>query len=309
MKNEKIYINNCKLVKEIFSNNFNVGKKDSIVVGRNNLRIVYAINPKSKKEVVFSFYDKIVLDGVYTIYENSESAVFNSPTVFSLRELLHAISCKETQSLSDEKKAALEKSVKKLSETEIIIDCKEEYKKRGIDKEGFYCGKLLDLEKTSGKQAKYSLKRAISVFEYAEDLGQIIAVPPKLFMCNKSLSNTEEVIKIKRYLISRLETLRNPNNSVYETNISYCRYGNGAQKFAGLMYDIGIERNDFLSKASWEKKIKKVHKTVTDILNYFVDIKYIYSFKESLDGKKNVIGVEIISDEDNKAYVNDPWKL
>lgn len=308
----KIYLNNTKLANEIYSNNFNVGDITGVNVGVTTASY-YAVNPIDKKEVEFSYYDRAVADAIYTICKNKFDNA--KPPVFTLGQVLRVMSCDMSQTLTKCKKAALVKSIAKLASTVIAIVCVDEYKSRNVKSIGKIMRPFLPLpqekaEKMLNNTGKFQLAMLMPLYEYAENIKQMISIPPELLACKPlKITNSSENILIKRFLIRRLEALRNDKNNMIQRRIVYFRIDSKRpNREAGMFPDIGINIENFGSTASWRHKLRAVHKTVKTILDWYVEIGYINGYDEIL--KNNVpYGVEIANGESGKTAVNNPWEI
>lgn len=279
MEHLRIYINNTKVANEIRKYNNLPGHAWSVSVsGKDkNLKVIYAITSD------LSYYDCAVADAIYSLYKSDYDT-------FSVRHILHVLSGDEKQTLSAQKKANIEDSLTRLSKTELVIECTDEMRKREKIAPEETCelrGPFLTLTKT-GKKYRLEDISDMPLYQYAEMNKQFISVPWE-HLDVTSLTNTNENIVIKRFLIQRLEIMRNPNNRVLERKIIYSRTGGKD----GMLADIGIQRKDY-SEAGWKNKIRKIHNAVTTILDYYKYKEYIEDYKE-IRGDGNVIrGVEII---------------
>ena len=122
----------------------------------------------------------------------------------------------------------------------ITIDCTEELIARKVLKKGqkahlkSYLMPLRELEVKLGNQkiAKgYQLIEEPVLYTYAEKVGQIINVPRSLLETKGELSDTDEVIIIKRQLIKRIEAMKNSKNHIVSRKISYEWYDKNTNTF------------------------------------------------------------------------------
>lgn len=299
---ERACINNTKISSEIRKNNFTAGNKMIVSVGENGLETEYIVK-NDKSEPSFSYYDFVVCDAVYTIYENKSENSKKGISV-SLGEIMRTMSGNKKQTLTASKKKKLRESIKKLSETYVYIKLSEEIKARKIENCNEYIhGKILPLEPVAeddGESVRYRLTGNMPLFDYAKRVRQIITFP--VGMLKTEHSDTDEMMMIKREIISHLEILRNTNNNFTQRTISYYNRGSG-----GIMKKIGIERSDFSTKSAWNKKIRSVNKAVTDILERYKKVGYISDYTVKTEGR-NVTGVTL-GDKNGNIFLKEPFDI
>ena len=282
-----LYINLSKLAADIRTTTFTPpAKKISLPVDRHKTKIYYAININKPVEVSFCYFDFVVSDALYSLYQAKKATDLSKDSVVvSLGEILRIMSGHPNQTLTATKKNMLRASIEKLMSTHIIIDFSNELKQRNIEStekciEGFLAP--LEVEKTdsSGEALSYRFVGEMPLYRYASNVNrQIARFPVELMRTSKS--DTIEAIEIKHYLIRRLERLRNPKNRVSQPKISYIwnekTNPNGTN---GLLSEVGIIRGKphFASLPEWRQKVCSVDKTVRSILDDFKAKNYIYGY-------------------------------
>ena len=122
------------------------------------------------------------------------------------------------------------------------------------------------------------------LYDYAERIGRIATVPIGLMKVS-GVTDTEDGILVKRYVIQRVEELKRARNKSQLKEIIYYDQEMRKGAMSELWYD-----SDF--KNVRDKKAK-LHSTIIKVLKSFKKENYIKDYKEILDGK-SVIGVEIV---------------
>lgn len=319
----KGYINCTKLVSEIRKNNFQVGNhKRTIFVGSEKrekdkpeserMKVAFSINMESGEPVEFTYFDFVVCDTLYSLYHNKEERAQKNITV-SIGEVLRMMSGDFGQTLTAAKKQVIRASIEKLAKTEICIDFSEEAKCRRLPQsvETFVDGKIAPLVPVEGKPDKYRFIGEMPLYYYAQSNNQIISYPISLL--GTHITDTNETIMIKHYLIKRLELIRNPANSYLSTLISYFHRVNNpyeAGKWGGLLGEIGITVENYSSPSAWNKKVRSVNQNVIYVLDSFKEKGYIfgYSIKEE-NGVPTTIVLHRKKSGGAGEYAANPWTL
>lgn len=273
------YMNNTKVATEIRNGH-----------GRNGESFRCNVASHDKESVITSFYikedlthyDCDVADAVYSLYLNGHKS-------FTLRQVLHALTGDKTQTLTEPKKKELEESLQHLMSAEISIDCTDEmvklYKKPELlnqDKKVIFSGKLLGAELKNGKY-EINGENAMPLYHYAEVKGQMISFPERLLARRLAdgtkLPDNRDNIQIKRYLLRRLERIRNGTSAGrHLQKVNY--YSNKAGKCTGMLAHLGVKQQDFEEPIRWKNKLEQTHKSVKAILDCFVQYGYIGKYTE-----------------------------
>lgn len=288
MKIKSIYMNNTKIANELRKYHNRIGTENLINVGGKGrpLKINYRIDTD------LTPFDYMTADTICTIYDNEY-------TTFSLGHVLRVMSGDEKQTLTKERKYALERSIQRLSETYLEIDCRKELKARGINWENDGRIKGIFLPLSQKGKCTYEITGRIPLYEYAKINDQKIYFPPELLripsdITGVRMSNTEELLLIKYYLIRRLELMRHTGNSMNERRIIYIHKSHSIPgEQAGLFPEIGLSSSDYASEASWKNKRQKVHQNICRILNYYQSIGYIEGYTVEKGEYGLVKGVKI----------------
>lgn len=238
-----------------------------------------------------TLYDAAVMDAIYTLYVSGSE-------VFTPEMIVRTMSGNLTQDVTPQKAGAITKSLNKLTMVRITIDCTEELIARKVLKKGqkahlkSYLMPLRELEVKLGNQkiAKgYQLIEEPVLYTYAEKVGQIINVPRSLLETKGELSDTDEVIIIKRQLIKRIEAMKNSKNHIVSRKISYEWYDKNTNTFKGFFIELGYKKNDY---SNWRKKKSNLHHIIKTLLTNYAKEKYIKSFTETKEGN-GINGIEI----------------
>lgn len=290
MKTEQIkmiHINNTKVANEIRKIKNLAGSYRQINVGSEKKIITaYGISEN------LSCFDMVVADAAYTLQANRFENI-------SAGQVMRVMSGNMNQSLSATKKEKIEESMQKMMETMMLIDCQQEVLARGYinDKldEKIY-RRFLPCEEISKK--KYRFTGKLPLYEYAEISGQIIAAPIKLLQnpdAEGLVSDTWETVLIKRYLLQWLEIMKHGNSYDGRKIIYFRRAHGGDEMYAGMLPQLDINREDYATASSWNRKIKKVHETVTKILDGYKKQGYIEGYSEiyNPENMQRVYGVTI----------------
>ena len=293
------YINNTKIMHVIISNspfsatNYNF---DVITLPRKNVCVNVELEDGEKN---ITPLDAAIMDAVYTLYCNG-SNVFTAENVARVM----AADYKGSHKISDYRIQTIVSSLKKLASIRITIDCTDEYHVRKVQdipkdriKLTTYLLPLEEIEVISGNQKRlhgYRLLKKPALYQYAETVKQIMAVPIELLQI-PGAENTEEMILLKRALITKIELLRNAKNNVKNNYISYLYYDAKTGQQNGLFIAAGINPADN-TPAGWKNKRSKLHKRVCLILDRYKQIGYIQGYDVRKLGEKKVIGVKIIID-------------
>lgn len=298
MKTEQIKvinINNTKIANEIRKIKNLAGSYRQINVGSEKNKIIAAYGISEN----LSCFDMVVADAAYTLQVSGFENI-------SAGQVMRVMSGNMNQSLSAAKKEKVEESMHKLMETMMLIDCQQEVLARGhIDKDSgpkIY-RRFLPCEEISKK--KYRFTGELPLYEYAEISGQMIAAPIVLLQnpdVEGVISDTWENVLIKRYLLQWLEIMKHENTYNGRKIIYFRRAHGGDEMYAGMLPQLDINRSDYASASSWNRKIGKVHEVVTKILDGYKKMGYIegYSVIWNPDNEHRISGVVIEIKESKK---------
>lgn len=306
------YMNNCKVMQELYKREIPAMKRVPISVGGENT-IYIAI----KSAFQFSYFDKIVCDAVYSIWQfHRNDVMFNErkkdKVTITPTEVIACMTGKENIRLRNEEKIV--EILDRLSRADVAIIWEEEMKARNIEGiPSVIAAKMLPIERVEGgRKFKMNLSIGLPLYEYASAVHQMIRIPENMLSCGPvqiedeivipalGLPNTDEVIQLKHILLQRIEMLKNEKNRFNNHSI---RYYYPSHKRAGCMDGIfalmNIREEDYASASAWSNRKQTLHKQVMKILDYYCSVGYIDSYKDAgeVEGhirRKGIVGVDII---------------
>ena len=316
---ENTYINICKVAQEIYKNHYQEDRLNIISVGTayRPMNCSYMLEiPEEYRAQGFSYYDNVVCDAIYTLYKYEQSRI-TPGDILQIMTMDEKARFYYTKGTVQKREKRLRESLKKLMNTRIVIDFREEVRLRElIDEsgnllEGLAGGALLPLEEAEeGKAYYFQEGRTLPVYQYAETIKQIIRVPKELIspygvLEKLEFSSTDEVIQLKRILIQRLEIMGNTRNNTNGQRIRY--YGNGKED--GILPLIGIRKENFsmestvsaktgrekIESRGWKNKVHDVDKKVCQILDAYKECGYIEDYTQLRNGARGLVrGIEIL---------------
>ena len=254
--------------------------------------IIVTVDLEKDKDVKLSsnnvtMYDLAVMDSVYTLYKNNCSS-------FTPEMISRIMSGNMKGDVKPQKAGAVTRSLKKLALIRITLDCTDEFEARGIklrkgDK-ALFTDYLLPLREVQVKSANgevylngFSLKEMPVLYDYAERIGRIAAVPISL-MKVPGMTDTDDAILVKRYVIQRVEELKRARNKVALKEVIY--YDEELDK--GVLTELWYDE-EFVNIRD---KKAKLHKMMIKVLESFKTEKYIKGY-DILSAGRSIIGVEI----------------
>lgn len=254
--------------------------------------VVVTIDLQKDKDVILSsknitLFDLAVMDSVYTLFKNS-------CTSFTPEMVARVMSGNVKGDIKPQKAGAVTRSLRKLALIRVTLDCTEEYIERGINlREGdqaLYTDYLLPMSEVQLKSVNgsvyingFNLKEMPILYDYAERIGRIASVPIGL-MHVPGITDTDDGILVRRYVIQRIEELKRARNKAKLNNIIYY----DTERERGAMSELWYSEN---FKNIRDKKAK-LHKMVVKILDSFKKEQYIKDYIEIVEGR-SIIGVEI----------------
>lgn len=280
---------NTKIANEIRQGTFGQGNRCEVMRG---VYTEFDLLPEA-----LTYADCDVADAIYTLLSKYHR------DSFSAGQVLRALSGDERQTLTAQKKREITKSIERLRNTRVTIRCEEEMQEREKKKKQplagprLFQGAFLNVQEKDGR---YFFEKGgnpeMPLYAYGERTGQMITFPRALLhVCvdSRKLRDSAETVFIKRYLIRRLEILRNKrkNKSVGFQSISL-------QENRELAVQLRLCEN-FPSKELRMQKRRRLQASVLEVLTYFKEIHYIQDY----DYQKSAQRVDII------GQVQDPWKL
>lgn len=246
------------------------------------------------RSVTLTRFDQAVMDAVYTLS-------VNGCETFTTSMVARVISGNLSRDVTLNMRKAVEMSIEKLRSVWIRIDCAAELKARKIQpdwKPEEFQSFLLpvkDVAVRSGNNQTitqgYALRGESVLYVYAETIHQMASVPADCLETH-SVRDTQDNIVIKRYLLRRIEALRNRKSKVRSPKISYEWRKNKGDPARGFLQDLGYDRAGY---SNWRDKKSRIHAAVTGLLKDFAASGYIDGFKVCKSGS-GIQGVEIILD-------------
>lgn len=299
------YINNCKVYLELckgrMSNNrlkvsvTNPDKSKASDEKYDETCVSYSVS----KEL--SCYDLCIADAIYTIFEDMYKTEHDielkkqNRQIFSALDVLKVLTGDDRATLTNEKRQNITKSIEKLSSTKLELDCRKQLiqwrknkaKERDIkegDEDLSYSGVFLSVIKAE-KSDTYSFVtegnlHPMPLYNYAHKIGQVVHFPRMLLDVTKrgserKLSNTDEIIMLKRKIMQRLEQMRNYNNNYISQSIR-CTPDD---KNESLLSQIGItcETSGCSTEKTWRQKCRKTIDDVKVVMEYLMHVGYLKS--------------------------------
>lgn len=243
-----------------------------------------------------SCFDCDVADAVYTLLSKSKR------TSFSVRHVLQSLSGDGRQTLTEQKKRAITESIERMRDTILFIQCEKEMQnretrqKKALSGIKTFQGYFLNVRLENGKYVfEKNGDPPMPLYAYGEKTNQMISFPSRLLHVfradGRKLSDTGDAVCIKRYLIRRLEILRNKRSR-------------GDKGFQSISFREDRELASLLklydhypSKESRVQKRRRLRTTVLQVLSYYKQIGYIQDYQVSHQS------VSII------GKIENPWKL
>jgi hypothetical protein len=289
----KQYMNNSKISRIISTKDILIGEKIKEIRISMKGSIINLVNLWADPCITLSQqvtqFDMAVMDAAYTI-------MCSGQMILTAEWIAKVLSGNTKQKVTQQKLAAIRKSIDKLRCIHIKIDCKDEMNTRRDTKDKVkkyvYESYLLPLDKieaiyqSNGAEIiAYPVLRKPALYTYAELVHQIIDVPAELLDTQEYYSDTDDAILIKRYVIKRVAQIINEKNNLHNNRISYLWYESKEAK--GLYVELGYIPDD--SNDIWRKKTKfMINKIVKGTLLSLKVKEVINDFEEyRASGTKN----------------------
>ncbi len=305
-KPKKEYLNNSKVANYISTQN-NLFSNTMQLITMPKKNIFVTVDLTADKNLILSNpnitqYDMAVMDAVYTLLVNGAAA-------FSPEMVVRVMSGNFDQDVKPQKSGAVTRSLHKLSLIRISIDCTNELrarKKIEKDQTAKLTSYLMPLREIDIQSANhqtvlkgFQLLEKPVLYTYAEAIKQIIDVPTELLEITDMsgsghLSDTDDVIVIKRAIIRRIEQMKNGKNHMDNNTIRYERYDPITMTKKGFFAILGFDESNYKNANQWKKKKSSLNKIITTILEDFTKEKYIAGYEVVKEGKQKIIGVKII---------------
>lgn len=297
-KPKKEYLNNSKIANYISSNNNLLDKTLQLTtIPKKNIFVTVDLTTDENLSVTnqnITQYDMAVMDSVYTLLVNGTSS-------FTPEMIVRIMSGNFEQDVTPQKAGSVTKSLNKLSLIRISIDCTDELRMRkqiGNNKTAQLTSYLMPIREITIRSANhqtemkgFQLIEKPVLYTYAENIKQIMSVPTALLETKNKISNTDDVIIIKRALIKRIEIMKSNKNLINSNIINYERYDSKTGDTKGFFQTLGFNKNNY---SNWKKKKSRLHNTITSILDIFVQDNYILGYTVITEGKQKINGIQII---------------
>lgn len=297
-KPKKEYLNNSKIANYISSNNNLLDKTLQLTtIPKKNIFVTVDLTTDENLSVTnqnITQYDMAVMDSVYTLLVNGTSS-------FTPEMIVRIMSGNFEQDVTPQKAGSVTKSLNKLSLIRISIDCTDELRMRkqiGNNKTAQLTSYLMPIREITIRSANhqtemkgFQLIEKPVLYTYAENIKQIMSVPTALLETKNKISNTDDVIIIKRALIKRIEIMKSNKNLINSNIINYERYDSKTGDTKGFFQTLGFNKNNY---SNWKKKKSRLHNTITSILDIFIQDNYILGYTIITEGKQKINGIQII---------------
>lgn len=297
-KPKKEYLNNSKIANYISSNNNLLDKTLQLTtIPKKNIFVTVDLTTDENLSVTnqnITQYDMAVMDSVYTLLVNGTSS-------FTPEMIVRIMSGNFEQDVTPQKAGSVTKSLNKLSLIRISIDCTDELRMRkqiSNNKTAQLTSYLMPIREITIRSANhqtemkgFQLIEKPVLYTYAENIKQIMSVPTALLETKNKISNTDDVIIIKRALIKRIEIMKSNKNLINSNIINYERYDSKTGDTKGFFQTLGFNKNNY---SNWKKKKSRLHNTITSILDIFIQDNYILGYTVITEGKQKINGIQII---------------
>lgn len=231
----------------------------------------------------YTAYDVVVQDAVISLYVAGNEC-FTPEAVY--RTMTGATGDYYTQNISDDAIDKIVESIEKMRRIRLTIDFSQEAAERNVNISSYKMDDmLLSLKrirmKTAGKLGgtkitAYKFNSAPILYDYIQKVSkQIATVPIQRLQTKNAVRNTDSVIKIREYLIKRIELLKNKHNNICNPHITYDR----------IFKECQIDASSKMQSSRYKEQISK-------ILDVFVQQGYIKGYEVYKSGNRKV-GVKV----------------
>lgn len=220
-------------------------------------------------------FDGEVFNGVCTLTENGQY-------FFTRNQIYEAFAGKSTT--SEKALKAVDASMRKMRSSLISLDWTEHAKLNGlqlnpgdtvvVDDNMIHSESVL--LNINGKEARgYHILKEPALFQYAKAVKQIQTIQDRKLL-DVGLSNTEDIIKIKNYLLRRIGSIKNPHSKLSNTIL-----------FDTVFKACGLEVNR-------KEKGRKIS-AIRTMLDTWIKQGYIKAYEEKTEKNREITGVIIIA--------------
>lgn len=222
-------------------------------------------------------YDRAIQDAVCSILENGNR-------YFTSEQLARAFvgTDNSVRGISKKRMDKIHETIEKLANIRaVIIYTNKKGRKFEVKN---YLLPIKSFRKMTSDTYIYKLLDEPAIYSYAKSKRQLITIPAEIMNVQLSIKDTDDIVLIKRYLLRRIEMMKNKNNHISNYCISY----------DSILNELGV--NDRVANVA--KKKVYVRRAVNELLQFYVDKGYIDGFEEyRKDKSKQINGIKIIIKE------------
>ena len=188
----------------------------------------------------------------------------------------------------------IDNSVMNLMQSLIHVNYTNQAKARGLDckkaiiKENILHCKGITITFPNGEVSTgWQLLAPPALYEYAQTTKQIITVEEKLLSAPK-ITNTDDVIVIKHYLLRRIAAMKNTHNNMDSNKI---------------VFDTILQECDINETSTSRRFLQKKRNIVLNLLDAWKKDGYISDFSTYNSNNNKIIGVEIFLGKPKKNKI------
>lgn len=233
----------------------------------------------NNNNVEITAYDRAIMDAMYTLY-------VTGCTTPSMRQIAHALYAAKKLDATDSQREQIKASIEKLRQVYVVIDCSGECKYRKTLSDTEFAGALLPVEPM--EDGGYCIVDIGPTYRYAECLHQIANVSTGLLQAGCKRNDTETML-LRRYLIERIEGMKNRRNHLHNNRITLEWWDHKRQTTKGLLPYLGYDKADY---AKWRQKRYKLCQAICLILDDLTVMQYIGGYTIVRQGR-TIIGFDL----------------
>lgn len=225
-----------------------------------------------------SLYDRIVHDAITSLFISGGNEYLTPLMIY------RTMTGNPKAAPKKEQLQRVSESVLTLSRIRIIIKAEEEKEKFGL-KNSSYEGNLIATEivrgKYNGKEDEWiRLLRSPILYDYSSERSNQQISRTEIKMLNTPINKNVEKMELQYYLLQRIETIKNANAKTSNRIL-----------FERIYEVLKIEAK---SSSSLRNKQAKIREATFTILDYWVENKFIKSYKK-VNKAKSIIAIDIIN--------------
>ena len=225
-------------------------------------------------------YDRAVHDAVCSIFANGNMQMTSN-------QIYEAMTGKSTKSQIILRK--VDNSVRRLMMSLVYADYTIQAQSKGLDCKKavvnsniLYCQGITITFPNGEVVTGWELIKPPALYQYATEMEQIITVD-KAVLLAPNITNTDDVIVMKHYILRRIEAMKNNSNHMDSRKIL----------FSTIFSNCDINETT-------RRKSQRKREDVIEILKGLKSIGYIKDFTEYKGQKNKILGVEIVLDKPKK---------